>query len=228
MFSVLSLTTIGYGRFLVPRSIAGRLFVIPYTLVGIPLVAVMYTVWAKLGLNWLKRRVKDITGLPAKKWQTTAIAFCAFFIILFVIGPAIFSLSENWLYYESVYFVWCTLSTIGYGDFVPTHHVGLVVGMILIPVGLGVVALVFAAISQYYEDLFIYLDYDEDVYTKQVVHRTPELRPEYGALDNDEELDLTDKAGDPLLAVREAAPLLAPPPGSEVDEGIIEGQPVAS
>lgn len=128
-FSVLSMTTIGYGRFLTPKTMGCRLFVIPYTLVGIPLLAILYTAWAKKWMKWLKSGIRKIQGDKAARWQTTLIAFGIFLIMMLGVGPAIFISYEDWEYYEAVYFVWCSVSTIGYGDYVPETPEGQVIGI---------------------------------------------------------------------------------------------------
>lgn len=164
-FSVLSLTTIGYGRFLCPATMGGRLFVIPYTLIGIPIIAILYTVWAKRWLAAIKDMITRIQGEAAEKWQSTSIALGIFLTMLLGLGPAIFmAFEKKWAYYEAVYFIWCSVSTIGYGDFVPESTGGEWTGIALVPLGLGVCALLLASITQWFEDLILFMDYNEDSY----------------------------------------------------------------
>lgn len=210
-FSVLSLTTIGYGRFLIPRTMWGRLFVIPYTLIGIPLLGIMYTVWAKVALGKIKMAVAWCQGSRARKWQTTMVAMFVLIITLLVITPLAFMAVEDWEYYEAVYFTWVTVSTIGYGDFVPETDRGEWLGIILVPLGLGIVSLVFGAITQWFEDTFVYFDYDETHFKKSLeasvggAFGSPKLDGRYGATDigGDELEDPTSKdepkVTDPLL-----------------------------
>lgn len=185
-FSVLSLTTIGYGRFLIPRTMWGRLFVIPYTLIGIPLLGIMYTVWAKVALAKIKLWLQWLKGSRARKWQTTLVAMVILMMCVLGVGPLLFMAVEEWEYYEAVYFVWVTVSTIGYGDFVPETDRGEWLGIILVPMGLGVVALVFAAITQWFEDMFVFFDYDEEYFRKTLEARamSPRLKGSYGSLDD--------------------------------------------
>lgn len=50
--------------------------------------------------------------------KTAVVAFCCLLVIIFI--PAIgFSHIEDWQYMEAVYFCFITLTTIGFGDFVP-------------------------------------------------------------------------------------------------------------
>lgn len=166
-FSIPSMTTIGYGRFLIPKTTAGQLFVIPFTMVGIPLLAILYTAWARKALKSIKNAVKKFNGTGSvARWQTTVIAFGIFLIFLLGIGPAIFMETEGWEYHEAVYFVWVSVSTIGYGDYVPESTEGRTIGILLVPLGLGICALLLAAIVQWFEDLIVYMDYDMDSYVK--------------------------------------------------------------
>lgn len=164
-FSILSMTTIGYGRFLVPATMAGRLFVIPFTLIGIPTLAILYTVFAKWWLHETRRHI-----LKWKQTQTkgiaTAVAMGLFLILLLVLGPVVFIWLEDWSYYEAVYFMWVSISTIGYGDFVPETQAGQWVGLAVLPLGLGTCALLLAAIAQWFEDLITWFDHDNESYTQ--------------------------------------------------------------
>lgn len=38
------------------------------------------------------------------------------------VGAVSFSIAEQWNYFEAFYFTFITLTTIGFGDYVPTHH----------------------------------------------------------------------------------------------------------
>jgi len=190
-FSVLSLTTIGYGRFLCPQTVGGRLFVIPYTLVGIPIIAILYTVWAKRWLAAIKQMIYKFQGEAAAKWQSTTIALGIFLTMLLGVGPAIFmSFEKKWYYYEAVYFIWCSVSTIGYGDFVPETTGGEWTGIALVPLGLGICALLLASITQWFEDLILYMDYNADSYEdarasllrSEIVSGTDEEDSDYGAV----------------------------------------------
>jgi len=191
-FSVLSLTTIGFGRFLCPGTVGGRLFVIPYTLIGIPLIAILYTVWAKRWLQSIKNLIYKIQGETAAKWQSTTVALLLFLIMLLGVGPGIFLAFEKWEYYEAVYFIWCSVSTIGYGDFVPETTGGEWTGIMLVPLGLGICALLLASITQWFEDVILYLDYNEDSYNEarasllrnQVPDSDSAMDSDYGAIES--------------------------------------------
>merc|ERR1711871_1044851 len=159
----------------------------------------------KLWLQWLK-------GSRAHKWQTTLVAMVILMMCVLGVGPLLFMAVEEWEYYEAVYFVWVTVSTIGYGDFVPETDRGEWLGIILVPLGLGIIALVFGAITQWFEDMFVYFDYDEAHFKKSLEASvggnfgSPKLGGRYGATDDVGDDELEDptskdepKATDPLL-----------------------------
>lgn len=185
-FSILSMTTIGYGRFLVPVTMAGRLFVIPFTLVGIPTLAILYTVFAKWWLHGTRRYIRKWKTTQAKS-IATAIAMGIFLSLLLVVGPVIFLCLEEWSYYEAVYFIWCSISTIGYGDFVPETQAGQWVGVALMPLGLGTCALLLAAISQWFQDLITWFDHDQESYTKLVAGKQARASSERLLTDSNDE-----------------------------------------
>lgn len=118
-------TTIGYGH-LVPTSFWGRFFCIFYALVGIPLTG--------LTLRSVGNRISEgistiIKGFERKVYnretekleiKTAVIAFILLSAI--IIFPAFgFKALEGWTYFDSVYFCFVTLTTIGFGDFVPVY-----------------------------------------------------------------------------------------------------------
>ena len=118
-----SLSNTGYGH-LVPTSFWGRFFCIFYALVGIPLTGLtLRSIGSRISaaistiVKGFERKVynRETDKLEIK---TAAIAFIL--LIIIVIFPAFgFQALEEWSYFESVYFCFVTLTTIGFGDFVP-------------------------------------------------------------------------------------------------------------
>lgn len=109
-----------------PTSFWGRFFCIFYALVGIPLTG--------LTLRSVGNRISEgissvVKGFERKVYnretekleiKTAVIAFII--LIIIIILPAFgFKALEEWTYFESVYFCFVTLTTIGFGDFVPAY-----------------------------------------------------------------------------------------------------------
>nr|XP_018900217.1 PREDICTED: two pore potassium channel protein sup-9 [Bemisia tabaci] len=116
------LTTIGYGHS-TPNTISGKLFTVCYAMVGIPLGLVMFHSIGER-LNKLSsvviRHVKTL--MRSKNTEATEInLICVVTILSSLIitgGAAIFSRYEGWTYFDSVYYCFITLTTIGFGDMV--------------------------------------------------------------------------------------------------------------
>lgn len=72
-------------------------------------------------------------------WMTQCVAYFAYF--------------ENWTFFESVYFFFISMTTIGFGDFTPNHSVA-VGGIVFILGGLSVVSMCINVIQMQLEYLF--------------------------------------------------------------------------
>ncbi|XP_041846058.1 potassium channel subfamily K member 4 isoform X2 [Melanotaenia boesemani] len=120
------ITTIGFGN-LSPRTWFGQLFCVCYALVGIPMFGIllagvgdhMGTVLrravAKIETLFLKRKVR-----PTTVRVISAVLSILIGCLIFLAVPTIvFQKVENWSFLESLYFVVITLTTVGFGDYVP-------------------------------------------------------------------------------------------------------------
>ena len=121
----------GYGS-IAPETREGRIFLIFYALGGIPIALVFLASLGKifdgmldlsiqlLGRNMSRQRIVKIVALI----MSSLLGIC-----LFVFLPSIaFGSLEPWDYFESVYFSFVTLTTIGFGDYVPSQNTGTVDG----------------------------------------------------------------------------------------------------
>ncbi|XP_078671594.1 potassium channel subfamily K member 10-like isoform X2 [Branchiostoma floridae x Branchiostoma belcheri] len=121
-FSLTVVTTIGYGH-IAPSTDGGRAFCVVYALVGIPLYLVILDGVGRLlgrtvrsvankahaSRNWSVRRVQRLA------WAATfGVGLCVFYLL----PAAVVSLAESWSYPESLYYMFISLSTIGFGDYV--------------------------------------------------------------------------------------------------------------
>lgn len=113
----------GYGH-ITPFTVIGKIICIIYALLGIPLTG--------LTLRSIGNRISEFIAVKIKNFdrkfynretekieiKTAVVAFGCLLVIIFI--PAIgFSLIEKWEYMDAVYFCFITLTTIGFGDYVP-------------------------------------------------------------------------------------------------------------
>ena len=113
-FSGTVITTIGYGQ-IAPNTTLGRIFCVVYSLIGICLFVVFAIAW----INIIKRRIFVIKTYLADRIFFSAI-FSFLYVGMFILFPAfVFYMIEGWSYTESMYYTVVTLTTVGFGDFVP-------------------------------------------------------------------------------------------------------------
>ena len=174
-FQILLLSA-GYGNF-APVTKAGRVATIIYALIGIPLCLVVMADFGRLFTRILKffwafvrrfyytgscrkivstvrRRgenesetetdgfvVDDEFNLP----PVIAVVITALYIML---GAAVFIQWEEWSYLESFYFVFISISTIGFGDVLPEHPKRFMASFIYLLFGLSLVAMLINVIME--------------------------------------------------------------------------------
>ena len=118
----------------------GQRFFIVYAIFGIPITLVFL---ALLG-DILKKLTKCLAHPLRSKWNSVwvklvvIIGFLIGGLFLFITIPAIiFSSIEDWTYFQSVYYCFVTLTTVGFGDFVPSAP-GRYTGLYRVCVGVWV------------------------------------------------------------------------------------------
>lgn len=116
------LTTIGYGHS-TPKTRWGKGFTMVYAMIGIPLGLVMFNSIGER-LNALSSIVitKLRRALKAKQPETTEVDLILVVLTLSgcvtAVGALAFSHYEGWTYFQSIYYCFVTLTTIGFGDYV--------------------------------------------------------------------------------------------------------------
>ena len=122
----------GYGN-IVPATFGGRAFCILFALVGIPLtlsvIASMGQIFAT-AVSSLHARVKKHLPPPpvalarvntATRRSLTVVAAVVFLFLYLAAGAGLFMLwEEEWSFFEGFYFCFVTMTTIGFGDLVPS------------------------------------------------------------------------------------------------------------
>ena len=111
----------GYGS-IAPETQGGRIFLIFYALGGIPIALIFLATMGKVFDRWVDFGIQLLGRNLAKRRIVKIVALIMFTLLglcFFVFLPSIaFDLLEQWNYFESVYFSFVTLTTIGFGDFV--------------------------------------------------------------------------------------------------------------
>ncbi|KAH9512288.1 potassium channel sub K member 4 [Bulinus truncatus] len=124
LFCVTVITTIGYGQ-LAPVTKGGRFFCIFYALFGIPLFASMLAGLGErlqLALKFVQHRRPWVRGHPNfdAKFKSIVILSTSAMCILLV-PSTFFCFFLGWSFLDSVYFSVITLTTVGFGDIVPSE-----------------------------------------------------------------------------------------------------------
>uniref|UniRef100_A0A8L7T3U4 Two pore potassium channel protein sup-9 n=2 Tax=Brugia TaxID=6278 RepID=A0A8L7T3U4_BRUMA len=120
-FATTVITTIGYGHS-TPSTIGGKTFCMFYALAGIPLGLVMFqSIGERINTfaAILLRLCKRLAGKPAAVTHLDLILVasgCGTFLI--ASGAYVFQSYEKWTYFDSLYYCFITLTTIGFGDYV--------------------------------------------------------------------------------------------------------------
>ncbi|KPU79304.1 uncharacterized protein Dana_GF17367, isoform B [Drosophila ananassae] len=116
------LTTIGYGHS-TPSTVGGKLFTMCYAIVGIPLGLVMFQSIGERVNRLSSYVIKAVrTSLRCKRTVASEVDLICVVTTLSSLtiagGAAAFSRFEGWSYFDSVYYCFITLTTIGFGDMV--------------------------------------------------------------------------------------------------------------
>ncbi|RNA40536.1 Two pore potassium channel sup-9 [Brachionus plicatilis] len=126
-FCTLALALIGYGHS-TPNTNIGKLFCIIYILFGIPISLIMFqSVGERLNgfLKYTLRKIKLASfrfyKFKNKNVSNKDLIVTEFMLTLVLVVTAsyIFSVYEGWSYFDAIYYSFITLTTIGFGDFVP-------------------------------------------------------------------------------------------------------------
>ena len=121
-FSTVVLALIGYGhrRLITTRA---KAFCISYALLGIPMWLITFqSAGERLNslLSHLLSKVKRSFGMKKTKTTDGELLIMELFLstVILLIGACVFSKYEKWTFFESFYYGFITLTTIGFGDYV--------------------------------------------------------------------------------------------------------------
>ncbi|XP_022797206.1 potassium channel subfamily K member 9-like [Stylophora pistillata] len=119
-----AMTTIGYG-YITPQTPAGQLLCIFICLLGIPITLLALKSAGELIAKLVNALVTKFESKLLKRAQPkkiemkSAVILFILMVTLIVTNGALVMRSHGWTFLESVYFWFVTLTTIGFGDYVP-------------------------------------------------------------------------------------------------------------
>lgn len=83
------------------------------------------------------------------------ISIAIFILVLYiVIGAVIYNLWEHWNFFESFYFVFISMTTIGLGDFVPNHPMFMMLSILYLVFGLALMSMCINVVQVKLSDTF--------------------------------------------------------------------------
>uniref|UniRef100_A0A0N4Z199 Potassium channel domain-containing protein n=1 Tax=Parastrongyloides trichosuri TaxID=131310 RepID=A0A0N4Z199_PARTI len=158
--AVTTYTTIGYGN-ITPKTNKGKLAVMVYAIIGIPLVLMILhklgryillgleytwdmTIYAMEAVGGLKNGEKYKSKLLDEERDSGIPVLVAMFVAfgwMFMCAAAFLFFEKDWDYFKSFYFFFCSLTTIGYGDVVPTSSDDMFIIFFFIIIGLSLVSM---------------------------------------------------------------------------------------
>ncbi|CAJ0956308.1 unnamed protein product, partial [Mesorhabditis belari] len=169
--AVTTYTTIGYGN-ITAKTRLGRLAAMVYAVIGIPLMLMILHKLGRICLNCLDKfwdyclRAFDFifcTGYSFRQKNSDQdritempliLAIGVAFGYMFFCAGIFLYFEEDWDYFKSFYFFFCSLTTIGYGDVTPTKSEDMFTIFVFILIGLSLVSMCINVIQLKLEKLF--------------------------------------------------------------------------
>jgi hypothetical protein len=138
-------TTVGYGSSH-PQTAAGQSATILFALVGIPIMGYALAQVARLELQGVVSML-EMCDVKMNAMRRQMIVLWTLLLIFFFGGAYVYTLMEPWSYRESLYFCFVTLSTVGFGDYLPSSPVSKMFSVFYMLCGLGVCMLIIAVLT---------------------------------------------------------------------------------
>ncbi|KAL1512700.1 hypothetical protein ABEB36_002247 [Hypothenemus hampei] len=125
-FATVVLAMIGYGHS-TPVTAGGKAFCMAYAMIGIPLGLIMFqSIGERLNkaASIIIRQIKKYMKCDKVEATEMNLMFATGMLstIIITTGAAVFSRYEGWTYFDSFYYCFVTLTTIGFGDYVALQN----------------------------------------------------------------------------------------------------------
>lgn len=91
--------------------------------------------------------IDDEFNLPISVAITLLVTYILF-------GAAVYSIWEDWTFFEACYFVFISMSTIGFGDFVPKHPIFMMASIVYLVFGLALTSMCINVVQVKLSDSF--------------------------------------------------------------------------
>jgi len=143
-FLYTTITTIGYGTY-APASTVGRGLVILFACLGIPLAGYVLQLLIQPMNSALCYMIQKYDPYRGPQWNTAVVGLLLL-LILVLSGIAYWRL-EGWDYATAMYFVFITLTTIGFGDFAPSKPSSYYFSFVFVTLGLATCATLLSTIA---------------------------------------------------------------------------------
>jgi len=139
-------TTVGYGSFH-PQTPSGQMATILFALVGIPIMGYTLAQVARLELQAVVSVLEGCADIKMSGTRRQMMVLWSLLMVFLFGGASVYTQMEPWSYRESLYFCFVTLSTVGFGDYLPSSPTSKVFSIFYMLFGLGVCLLIVAVLT---------------------------------------------------------------------------------